>query len=59
MKDKNRARLREMLNADAGHADIVNLVEDIVRDECADARKEGREDGFTTGWDSALTSYMD
>ena len=66
MKDKNRERLEALLDEEVSGPlgdKIMNLVEDIVRDERIDARKSGRkeghETGFTIGWDSAMTSYME
>lgn len=65
MKDENREKLQALLDEEVSGPlgdKIMNLVEDIVRNERIDARKKGRaeghEAGFTTGWDSANAAYM-
>lgn len=51
MTGKNRERLQDLLGREnVPMRDIVNLVEDIVRDERDDAGRRG----FNLGWDSAL-----
>lgn len=67
MKSEHRENLLVLLGEEqvlgVSGDKIMKLVEDIVRAERIDARKSGRKEGheagFTTGWDSALTSYMD
>lgn len=62
MKDENREKLEALLDEEVSGPlgdKIMNLVEDIVNDEKWAAREEGRDAGFTVGWDSAMTSYMD
>lgn len=57
MKDKNRDRLKDLLNRTGTESvcDIMNLVEDIVRDERDDAGRRG----FDLSWDSALDTDED